>query len=299
MIVSHKKSLRSYPELAVRLGHAAGGSVVTQEEWFDLAGNKIREITYSTQGKAEQENRFEYDAQGQLLSQKFHFIHEDLTEETRWQYSEGKLIGRSISFGFGEDEEFEYRYDGQGNLECIIRKAEGIASEEMQYLHSKLVAHRIFDEDGNMQSESRFTYDQDGRKTEEHYTDHQSGEQSITRFLHTEKPEPDFEVYDAAARLKEKHTKEYQGQNVIRVVHETFFPDPETLTTEFMYLPDGKQQGSKVTDAYDNLLLETRNEFNEQGFCIKEHRTENSPAYGTLSFSTHFEYTFFDSNHEK
>jgi hypothetical protein len=280
------------------MGQAGQGNILFHEEWFDQRGNKTAEIIYSTKGKPEQKNEFDYDEEGNLLRQKFHFLHEDLIEESSWKYDQGKVISKSLSFGFGDDEAFDYIYDAEGNLKSIHKRDQGIPAEEFSYENGLLVKHIQYDEEGQAISETKFSYDDQSRKTEEQHRDLLSGESNITRFLYSEKPEPDYEIYTSNGKLKDKHVREYEGKQVIRTIHETFLPDYEYLKTEFTYLPDGNQESSRLSDKDDQTLMETHSAYNEHGLIISEHRTETTPVYGQLSFTTHFEYAYHEQSIE-
>lgn len=298
MKIALKKSFKSYPELSVKLGQAAAGKVLTHEEWFDNNGNKVHEKIYSAQGKPEQDNWYEFDEEGRLVLQRFHFLHEDLQEETKWIYQNGKLAAKSIHFGFGEDEEFSYQHDDQDRLLAIIRASDQKASEDFVYESSRLIRHRIYDEEGNLQFDHQFSYDGEGRKTEEIRHDFQTGEQIKTCFKHSDKPEPDLEIYHADSELAETLIREYKDQQIIKIIQEYFIPEAEILVTEFSYFSDGKQEGSTMTDSLGQLLMQTKIEYADHGHPIAEHRNENHPQFGALSLSTHFEYQFFGAEHE-
>jgi hypothetical protein len=299
MKISHKKSYKVYPDLAVKLGQAAAGKVLLHEEWFDQSGNKTKEIIYSSQGKTEQENEFVFDESGNLIEQRYFFVHEELGEQTKWNYQEGKIQSRIVSFGFGDDEEFVYRYDDDGNLRQIIRVSDDTTAEEWHF-HNRLPGtHKIFDEEGNIQSESRLSYDTEGRKIEEFHLDNQNGEEAITRYTYSDNPEPDYEIFNGKNLLKERNTRTYEHLLLIKMVHETFSPDTEVLITEFIYSPEGKEESIKISDANGNVLLESFNEFGDHGLVTIEHRTENNANYGTMSYSTHYEYLFHEASYEK
>lgn len=299
MKIEHKRTYRYYPELSVKLGQAASGRVLFQEERFDAAGNKIHEIIYSSQGKPEQENRFEYSGDGHLIAQHFHFIHEDLREETRWHYDEGKVIAKTVRFGFGEDDAYEYRYNGEGQIIAITRSSDNGLAEDFSYDGGRLIRHRIYDEDANLQSDLHYTYDEKGRKTEERKIDLLSGESNRTCFIHSDKPEPDQEIYNEHSILTDRLSREYEGNRLFKITHEIFIPEREIIRTEFSYSADGKQEESLIFDEAGQLHVQTKTEYGDHGFPTAEHRTENNPNFGTVSISTHFEYTFFEYPNEK
>lgn len=268
------------------------------EQFFDIKHNKIKEIILSEEGDEEQIITYDYDDEGNLISEKHHFLFDEIEEKTDFKYENGLLVKKEKEYSYGSVETTLYTYNNHQlptSIKVIDEDGEEEESEVFEYNGKNLIYYLKQNALIGKESEVWFVYDENNRLVEEKRWNHTDLKTYISIYDYANhEEEPNIKIKNDKGAIIEAHIKEFNDKKQL-VKHEIQQVNNglKTLVTAYEYNDLDKitfietinQSGIK-----ERTVIAT---YNEQGLLTSEIKSEYEVAIGNINtFTLAYEYTF-------
>jgi hypothetical protein len=269
------------------------------EQFFDKNKNKIREVILSEEGDEEQIITYNYDSDGNLISEKHHFLFDEIEENTVFEYENNLLVEKKKEFSYGSIETTVFLYNNHKLPTSIkVLDEEGIEeeSEIFEYEGKNLIHFLKQNALVGKDTEIWFKYDEKNRVIEEKRWSHNDLKTLTTYYDYTnDEDEPNIKIKNDKGAVVEAHIKELNEKKQL-VKHEiqTVNNGLKTFITSYEYNELGKitfletinQSGIKERSVIAN--------YDEKGLLTSEIKSEYEVAIGNINtFTLKYEYTFY------
>jgi len=201
---------------------------ILQYTEFDEAGHPIEAITYLPDGSVEHKYKYKYNSEGKLIDEILLESDDEVTEHRSMEYNdEGQLVKEFIHYLDGTADVMIFTYDNEGRL--LSRRSVDSDGETGNYLVNvyegdHVVSESEYDIAGEIITQRKIIYDEDGKITEEVfrtpeenynilYSYDEKGVASVRRRYNEEKHlmERNTFTYDFEGRLSESMEETSSG----------------------------------------------------------------------------------------
>lgn len=232
---------------------------------FDEAGHPVEAITYNSDGSIEHKYSYKYNAEGKVIDELLIEADDEVTEHRSMEYNEeGQLVKELIHYLDDTADELIYTYDKEGRV--LSRRSIDSEGEIGNYLvidfeGEKLVSETEYDIAGEIITQRKIIYNEDGQITEEvfktpeanyHilYNYFENGQTSVRRRYNEEKhlTERYTYSYDSEGRLSESMEESSSGIEITF----TSYDDAGNVILQEDKTEDGELVGS-IERTYDKL----------------------------------------------
>jgi len=252
---------------------------------FNDSGLPVEVITYNPDGTVEHKYTYHYNSEGRVIDEVLLEADDEITQHRSMEYdADGKLIKEYIHYLDGTADVLTYTYDKQGRL--LSRRSTDSDGETGNYLVNvydgeQLVSESEYDIAGEIITQRKILYDEDGKITEEifrtpeenyHiiYNYDENGHASVRRRYNEEKhlTERNTFTYDTEGRLSESMEESSSGIEITFIGYD----DAGNVVVQEEKTEDGKLL-SRVERTYDseNRLLTTSVFSERPGQQIPQH----------------------------
>jgi hypothetical protein len=292
------KVSRTEPKKAFQDNVPLESTFLFLEQFFDTKSNKIKENILSEEGEIEQIVEFEYNEQGNLISETHHFLFDDIHEKTSFKYENGLLIEKSKEYSYGSIETTRFTYNQDKLVTSIITQDEDGEEEEsevFEYEGKNLVHQSKKNALIGLESEIWYKYDEKNRILEEKKWS-QNDLKTYTLLYNYEKDElePDIKIVNEKGAIVEAHIKSFnEKKQVIKHEIQTANNGLKTLITSYEYNDLDKVTYVETINQKGITERSVLANYNDQGLLISEIKSEYEVAISAINtFTLNYEYTF-------
>jgi hypothetical protein len=268
------------------------------EQYFDKQANKIKEIIWSEEGDEEQIIEYEYNENSQLITEKHHFLFDEIEETSSFSYINNLLVEKKTTYSYGSVEITKFAYNEHKMPTSIVVLDEDDSEEEkevFEYEGKNLVHYIKHNALIGKDTELWIKYDDKGRMIEEKKWSQSNLKTYVNSYDYSKNEnDPDVKVTNEKGAVIEAHIKYFNDKNQL-VKHEIQHVNNglKTLVTTYEY-----NDLDKVT------FLETINQsgikersviatYDDSGLLRSEIKSEYEVAIGTINtFTLNYEYSF-------
>ncbi len=269
------------------------------EQFFDKNKNKIREVILSEEGDEEQIITYNYDSDGNLISEKHHFLFDEIEENTVFKFENNLLIEKKKEFSYGSIETTVFSYNDHKlpvSIKVLDEDGQEEESETFEYEGKNLIHFLKQNALIGKDTEIWFKYDEKNRVIEEKRWTHNDLKTLTTYYDYTnDEDEPNIKIKNDKGAIVEAHIKQLNEKKQL-VKHEiqTVNNGLKTFITSYEYNELGKitfletinQSGIKERSVIAN--------YDEKGLLTSEIKSEYEVAIGNINtFTLKYEYTFY------
>ena len=252
---------------------------------FDDSGHPVEVTTYNPDGTIEHKYKYQYSADGKVLDELLLEADDEVTEHRSMVYdAEGKLVKEYIHYLDETADELIFTYDPEGRL--LSRRSIDSDGETGNYLvnvydGSKLVSESEYDIAGEIITQRKIIYNEEGQITEEvfrtpeenyHilYSNDEKGNVSVQRRYNEDKhlTGRNTYTYNTEGRLSESMEETSSGIEITYIVYD----DAGNLVSQEEKTEEGELLSS-FTRTYDssNRLLSTSVFSDKPGQQVAQH----------------------------
>ena len=269
------------------------------EQFFDKNKNKIREVILSEEGDEEQIITYNYDSDGNLISEKHHFLFDEIEENTVFKFENNLLIEKKKEFSYGSIETTVFSYNDHKlpvSIKVLDEDGQEEESETFEYEGKNLIHFLKQNALIGKDTEIWFKYDEKNRVIEEKRWTHNDLKTLTTYYDYTnDEDEPNIKIKNDKGAVVEAHIKQLNEKKQL-VKHEIQQVNNglKTFITSYEYNELGKitfletinQSGIKERSVIAN--------YDEKGLLTSEIKSEYEVAIGNINtFTLKYEYTFY------
>jgi hypothetical protein len=269
------------------------------EQFFDKSKNKIKEVILSEEGDEEQIITYSYDNDGNLISEKHHFLFDEIEENTAFKYENNLLVEKKKEFSYGSIETIVFSYNIHKLPTSIkVLDEDGIEeeSEIFEYEGKNLIHYLKQNALVGKDTEIWFKYDEKNRVIEEKRWSHNDLKTLTTYYDYTnDEDEPNIKIKNDKGAVVEAHKKELNEKKQL-VKHEiqTVNNGLKTFITSYEYNELGKITFLETINQSGILERSVIANYDERGLLTSEIKSEYEVAIGNINtFTLKYEYTFY------
>ncbi len=269
------------------------------EQFFDKSKNKIKEVILSEEGDEEQIITYSYDYDGNLISEKHHFLFDEIEENTAFKYENNLLVVKKKEFSYGSIETTVFTYNNHKLPTSIkVLDEDGIEeeSEIFEYEGKNLIHFLKQNALVGKDTEIWFRYDEKNRVIEEKRWSHNDLKTLTTYYDYTnDEDEPNIKIKNDKGAVVEAHIKELNEKKQL-VKHEiqTVNNGLKTFITSYEYNELGKITFLETINQSGILERSVIANYDERGLLTSEIKSEYEVAIGNINtFTLKYEYTFY------
>jgi hypothetical protein len=269
------------------------------EQFFDKSKNKIKEVILSEEGDEEQIITYSYDNDGNLISEKHHFLFDEIEENTVFEYENNLLVEKKKEFSYGSIETTVFLYNNHKLPTSIkVLDEDGIEeeSEIFEYEGKNLIHFLKQNALVGKDTEIWFKYDEKNRVIEEKRWSHNDLKTLTTYYDYTnDEDEPNIKIKNDKGAVVEAHIKELNEKKQL-VKHEiqTVNNGLKTFVTSYEYNELGKITFLETINQSGILERSVIANYDERGLLTSEIKSEYEVAIGNINtFTLKYEYTFY------
>jgi hypothetical protein len=269
------------------------------EQFFDKSKNKIKEVILSEEGDEEQIITYSYDNDGNLISEKHHFLFDEIEENTAFKYENNLLVEKKKEFSYGSIETTVFLYNNHKLPTSIkVLDEDGIEeeSEIFEYEGKNLIHFLKQNALVGKDTEIWFKYDEKNRVIEEKRWSHNDLKTLTTYYDYTnDEDEPNIKIKNDKGAVVEAHIKELNEKKQL-VKHEiqTVNNGLKTFVTSYEYNELGKITFLETINQSGILERSVIANYDERGLLTSEIKSEYEVAIGNINtFTLKYEYTFY------
>jgi hypothetical protein len=269
------------------------------EQFFDKSKNKIKEVILSEEGDEEQIITYNYDNDGNLISEKHHFLFDEIEENTVFEYENNLLVEKKKEFSYGSIETTVFLYNNHKLPTSIkVLDEDGIEeeSEIFEYEGKNLIHFLKQNALVGKDTEIWFRYDEKNRVIEEKRWSHNDLKTLTTYYDYTnDEDEPNIKIKNDKGAVVEAHIKELNEKKQL-VKHEiqTVNNGLKTFITSYEYNELGKITFLETINQSGILERSVIANYDERGLLTSEIKSEYEVAIGNINtFTLKYEYTFY------
>lgn len=269
------------------------------EQFFDKNKNKIKEVILSEEGDEEQIITYSYDKDGNLISEKHHFLFDEIEENTAFKYENNLLVEKKKEFSYGSIETTVFLYNNHKLPTSIkVLDEDGIEeeSEIFEYEGKNLIHYLKQNALVGKDTEIWFKYDEKNRVIEEKRWSHNDLKTLTTYYDYTnDEDEPNIKIKNDKGAVVEAHIKELNEKKQL-VKHEiqTVNNGLKTFITSYEYNELGKITFLETINQSGILERSVIANYDERGLLTSEIKSEYEVAIGNINtFTLKYEYTFY------
>ena len=269
------------------------------EQFFDKNKNKIKEVILSEEGDEEQIITYSYDNDGNLISEKHHFLFDEIEENTAFEYENNLLVEKKKEFSYGSIETTVFLYNNHKLPTSIkVLDEDGIEeeSEIFEYEGKNLIHYLKQNALVGKDTEIWFKYDEKNRVIEEKRWSHNDLKTLTTYYDYTnDEDEPNIKIKNDKGAVVEAHIKELNEKKQL-VKHEiqTVNNGLKTFITSYEYNELGKITFLETINQSGILERSVIANYDERGLLTSEIKSEYEVAIGNINtFTLKYEYTFY------
>lgn len=269
------------------------------EQFFDKSKNKIKEVILSEEGDEEQIITYSYDNDGNLISEKHHFLFDEIEENTVFEYENNLLVEKKKEFSYGSIETTVFLYNNHKLPTSIkVLDEDGIEeeSEIFEYEGKNLIHFLKQNALVGKDTEIWFKYDEKNRVIEEKRWSHNDLKTLTTYYDYTnDEDEPNIKIKNDKGAVVEAHIKELNEKKQL-VKHEiqTVNNGLKTFITSYEYNELGKITFLETINQSGILERSVIANYDERGLLTSEIKSEYEVAIGNINtFTLKYEYTFY------
>lgn len=269
------------------------------EQFFDKNKNKIKEVILSEEGDEEQIITYSYDNDGNLISEKHHFLFDEIEENTAFEYENNLLVEKKKEFSYGSIETTVFLYNNHKLPTSIkVLDEDGIEeeSEIFEYEGKNLIHFLKQNALVGKDTEIWFKYDEKNRVIEEKRWSHNDLKTLTTYYDYTnDEDEPNIKIKNDKGAVVEAHIKELNEKKQL-VKHEiqTVNNGLKTFITSYEYNELGKITFLETINQSGILERSVIANYDERGLLTSEIKSEYEVAIGNINtFTLKYEYTFY------
>ncbi|MEI6059239.1 MAG: hypothetical protein WCR72_00960 [Bacteroidota bacterium] len=252
---------------------------------FDEAGHPVEVITYNPDGTIEHKYKYQYNAEGKVIDEILIEADDEVTEHRSMEYNaDGQLAKEFIHYLDGTADQLIFTYDTEGRL--LSRRSIDSDGETGNYLVNVydgefLVSETEYDIAGEIITQRKIVYDEDGQVSEEvfrtpeenyHllYSYDETGKASVRRRYNEDKhlTERNTFTYNTEGRLSETMEESTSGIEMTYIGY-----DAEGNVTLQEEKSEAGDLLSRIDRTYDdtNRLLTTSAFANRPGRHLPQH----------------------------
>jgi len=292
----------SVTRIAVKSGFneqlAEETSFLFLEQFFDKKNNKIKEVILSEEGDEEQIIEYNYDEEGKLISEKHHFLFDEIEEKTEFNYENGLLMEKKKEYSYGSIETTVFSYNNHKlptSIKVLDEDGQEEESEIFEYEGKNLIHFLKQNALIGKDTEVWFKYDEKNRLIEEKRWSHNDLKTLTTYYDYTnDDEEPNIKIKNDKGAVIEAHIKHLNEKKQL-VKHEiqqvnnglkTFITTYEyNELDKITFLETINQSGIKERSVIAN--------YDDKGLLTSEIKSEYEVAIGNINtFTLKYEYTF-------
>ena len=269
------------------------------EQFFDKNKNKIKELILSEEGDEEQIITYSYDKDGSLISEKHHFLFDEIEDNTAFKYENNLLVEKKKEFSYGSIETTVFLYNNHKLPTSIkVLDEDGIEeeSEIFEYEGKNLIHFLKQNALVGKDTEIWFRYDEKNRVIEEKRWSHNDLKTLTTYYDYTnDEDEPNIKIKNDKGAVVEAHIKELNEKKQL-VKHEiqTVNNGLKTFITSYEYNELGKITFLETINQSGILERSVIANYDERGLLTSEIKSEYEVAIGNINtFTLKYEYTFY------
>ena len=269
------------------------------EQFFDKSKNKIKEVILSEEGDEEQIITYSYDNDGNLISEKHHFLFDEIEENTAFNYENNLLVEKKKEFSYGSIETTVFLYNNHKLPTSIkVLDEDGIEeeSEIFEYEGKNLIHYLKQNALVGKDTEIWFKYDEKNRVIEEKRWSHNDLKTLTTYYDYTnDEDEPNIKIKNDKGAVVEAHIKVLNEKKQL-VKHEiqTVNNGLKTFVTSYEYNELGKITFLETINQSGILERSVIANYDERGLLTSEIKSEYEVAIGNINtFTLKYEYTFY------
>jgi hypothetical protein len=269
------------------------------EQFFDKNKNKIREVILSEEGDEEQIITYNYDSDGNLISEKHHFLFDEIEEMTSFTYENNLLIEKKKEFSYGSIETTVFSYNDHKlpvSIKVLDEDGQEEESETFEYEGKNLIHFLKQNALVGKDTEIWFKYDEKNRVIEEKRWSHNDLKTLTTYYDYTnDEDEPNIKIKNDKGAVVEAHIKELNEKKQL-VKHEiqTVNNGLKTFITSYEYNELGKITFLETINQSGILERSVIANYDERGLLTSEIKSEYEVAIGNINtFTLKYEYTFY------
>jgi hypothetical protein len=269
------------------------------EQFFDKSKNKIKEVILSEEGDEEQIITYSYDNDGNLISEKHHFLFDEIEENTAFEYENNLLVEKKKEFSYGSIETTVFLYNNHKLPTSIkVLDEDGIEeeSEIFEYEGKNLIHYLKQNALVGKDTEIWFKYDEKNRVIEEKRWSHNDLKTLTTYYDYTnDEDEPNIKIKNDKGAVVEAHIKVLNEKKQL-VKHEiqTVNNGLKTFITSYEYNELGKITFLETINQSGILERSVIANYDERGLLTSEIKSEYEVAIGNINtFTLKYEYTFY------
>jgi YD repeat-containing protein len=204
---------------------------------FDANGNPLQVTTYNPDGSVEHKYKYQYSSDGKLIDEMLLEADDEVTEHRSMVYdSEGRLVKEFIHYLDDSADVLMFTYDTEGRL--LSRRSVDNEGETGNYLvnvysGTKLVSESEYDISGEIITQRKIVYNENGKITEEifrtpeqnyHilYSYDENGTASVSRKYNEDKhlTERNTFTYNTEGRLSESMEETSSGIEITYIKYD-------------------------------------------------------------------------------
>ena len=291
------KTIKFFKE--VKLAGIDAKESLSMLQELDRNKNVIREVHYSDE-EEEQVTETTYNEKGLVVSEKVHFIIDDLNEELIIEYNDANKRTKETKAYNGEVQEIKIReYDANNNLvKGILSDGDGEMEEYDTYEyneHQKVISYKRYNYENKVILKSDVLYNSENEVIEENRWSEEDGETKILFDTILKDKSPDSTAYNKEGKIthRVRNTYNEKGQLEKEVVESTI-GGLRKLTTNYVYNEDGKLTETRILDGKETLLKQTSLLYNENGNVITETLYEDLPNMASTNIKLRYEYEYYE-----
>jgi len=187
---------------------------------YDVRGNLLSEVSYTTYGLTEQTATYTYDAADRLTSEKFVQEGDDFSEWREYLRDEQGMITQEVHhFLDGTQDVVEYQYGDDGKLlrKAFVNDDGDLEKEEiMTYANGKLLEEKTLSYDGALLAKHLYEYHSNGEiQQHEQLIPDEKGELKHMSFYDESGNKIKVLVYNGLGQLVEITRMTYDENNVL------------------------------------------------------------------------------------
>ncbi|PID94880.1 MAG: hypothetical protein CSA95_02060 [Bacteroidetes bacterium] len=247
----------------------------------DAQGNEIVKIEYGEKGLIEQKMIREYNPKNLLVKEQI-FDDQELIEHRSWEYDDqGKIHKEFLHYADHSYDTTLFLYDSQGNIiekRTTDDEGEEGSREEILYESGLVCRHRIYDEEGEIEADDRYTYDDQKRLIKKELLN-LDGEEETLEASYNEMGKVAVEVLlNDEGKIIERNTYTYNEAGLAIEIHEETVR--QNNTTKISY---NDQQQVVLHELYDvgkNLVNRVERSYDEKGRPTKAEILISMPERG-------------------
>lgn len=268
------------------------------EQFFDKKNHKTKEIILSEEGDEEQIVIFEYDEEGKLITEKHHFLFDEIEETSSFTYNDGLLVEKKKEFSYGSVETTYYTYNQDKLItavQVLDEDGQEEESEKFEYQGKNLIhcikQNALIGKD----VEIWLQYDDKNRLIEEKRWSHNDLKILTSKYDYSKNEDnPDIKVMNEKGAVIEAHIKKFNDKNQL-VKHEIQQVNNglKTFATSYEYNDLDKITFLETINQNGITERSVISDYDEKGLLRSEIKSEFEVAIGNINtFTLQYEYTF-------